>query len=619
VALTVNGRKRCVPLKAALPRPRRADPALLAAKAAFSLDPGRLRDRRGRRVVPAGKLLGAKRIRTAEGAIKQGLVMLGRMRADTALGSRLSPAGASSIAMASAQGCAGQAKNPSRTGEFKGKGFDAKVDVGKGAAEIGIDLGEGGVRAEIDFGLCEKGDDLFKAPDCPAADGTLEASDEHHFYLNMRISKHGELLLSQKIEFNGKTAIKPIQVDDDAKLEYFEVDHSYKTAIEMGGSSQQFGKVSLKFAYHGSTRVTFPGAAYDPTHTDVEVKFDVEGVQADDLHEIRDIEFDQSLAAKGEADKNFAAAVDKAIAKLGEKEAHWTKPNVCAEITFEPVSDTLTLERDEAGGLRTQIASRSGGLPEGAKWTLFESSNATAGPPRALANPASFSYTVTNAGKGVEVQIAFRATSRAGVAEGTWTQPTKEPPPPPPAETFAGGVSGTAEFDDFELGAGNQLSAEWTGNVGLTQDPPFESPGFPATTFTYKLTSGSIVYSFSGTLSGCHVEGSGPIDLGAQIDMTSAVSLILLDGEPRPFHYQFVLPMPLFATVPGTRSSCEDPEDNGDSFDWIPSAGVPALVWAPDSAGQVLAADESFSGSDSGDTGGGSPDQSWQWALSPGP
>ena len=36
-------------------------------------------------------------------------------------------------------------------------------------------------------------------------------------------------------------------------------------------------------------------------------------------------------------------------------------------------------------------------------------------------------------------------------------------------------------------------------------------------------------------------------------------------------------------------------------------------------AGQVLGPDESFSGSGSGNTGGGSPDQTWQWALAPVP
>jgi hypothetical protein len=617
VALTVNGRKRCVPVKAALPRPKAGDPALLAAKAALGFDPGRLRDRRGRRVVSAAKLLGAQRVHAAEGAIKQGLATLGRLRADSKLGATSSLAGMSSLAVASAQGCAAQAKNPSQSAEFKGDGFDAKVDLGKGAAQIGIDLGEGGVRAEFDFGLCEKGDDHFQAPECPKADGTLEASDESNFYANIRIFKGGELLLSQNIEFTATTAIEPIQVDDDAKLEYFEIDHTYKTSIETGGSSQLFGKVSLKLAYHGSTRVNYPGATYDPTHTDVEVKFGIEGAQADDQHELRDIEFDQSLQAKPEADKNFAAAVDKAIAKLGEREARWLQPNVCAAISFDPVSDSLLLERDQPGGFRARIKSKAGGEPEGGKWTLTESQNAAVGPPRALANPAAFNYSVTNAGRGIEVQAALRVTSRAGVAEATWTQPTKEepPPPPPPAAAFTGPISGTAVLDAADLGEGFEIASQWTGEVTLTRDPPIESPG-PAT-YAYKLTSGSIAYSFTGSENGCHVQGGDTIDLGAQQDLTAGVSLVLLPGDPRP--YQLILPSPALVQVPGTQSACEDPEDNGDSFDWAPAGGLPALVYALQDPGHVLAEDESFAGSGSGDFGPGSPSQTWAWDLAPVP
>src|SRR5829696_1249590 len=47
VAVTLNGRRRCQSLRAALPRPKAADPRLLAAKAALGVDLGNLRDRGG--------------------------------------------------------------------------------------------------------------------------------------------------------------------------------------------------------------------------------------------------------------------------------------------------------------------------------------------------------------------------------------------------------------------------------------------------------------------------------------------------------------------------------------------------------------------------------------------
>ncbi len=585
---------------------------MLAAHVALGFDPRGLRDRSGRRVASAGRLLGAKRIHTAEGAIKKGLVTLDRLRATAILASP----SASSLAAASAQhGCAAQAQNPSQTHEFNGSGYEAKVDVGKGAAEIGIDLGEGGVRAEIDFGLCEKNEDAFKAPDCPNAEGTLEASDQSEYFVNMRVFRGAELLVSQSLEFSAKTTIKPIQVDQDAKLEYFEIEHTYKNSVELGGSSQDFGRIGLKFTYHGSTRVNYPGATYDPTHTDVEVKFDVDGVEADQLHEVRDIEFDQSLAAKPEADRNFAAEVDKTIAKLGEKEANWNKPNACATITFDPSAETLTLDNGQAGGFRAEARSRDGGTPPGAKWTLTESQNASIRPPRALANPASFTYTVTKAGSGIRVRAAFRVVSQAGVAERTWTQPTKEPPPPPPpAEIFSGSISGTSVYDGDELGAGNELAAHWSGHVELKRAPAAQSPGTPATTYIYMLRAGSVIaYDFAGTISGCHVEGSAPIDLAAQPDLSGGAGLTLYDEKPRT--YFLLIPAPLLITVHGTTSACEDSEDNGDDFDWPPGTGVTGLAVSP--KGGAVAEDWSFSGSRSEDAGGGLPAQTWHWALGP--
>jgi hypothetical protein len=70
--------------------------------------------------------------------------------------------------------------------------------------------------------------------------------------------------------------------------------------------------------------------------------------------------------------------------------------------------------------------------------------------------------------------------------------------------------------------------------------------------------------------------------------------------------------------VNGTASACKDPEDEGPT-EFFPATGIPAIVNAPLPFGGTLAPDESFSGSNSGDTGGGTPDQTWQWAMAPVP
>ena len=184
---------------------------------------------------------------------------------------------------------------------------------------------------------------------------------------------------------------------------------------------------------------------------------------------------------------------------------------------------------------------------------------------------------------------------------------------PPPV--FAGNVSGTASYGPGALGAGNSLSANWSGTVRLVKStagaPP---PGSPAATATfYQVATGSVLYQYTGRVGDCNVAGSETIDLAAQPDLMGAAVLIV-NHEPRTYGY--ALPMPMFEIVTGTQSGCDDPEDEGDAFGWAIAAGIPALVNAPLPGGPV-AGDWGMAGSGSGNTGGGSPDQTWAWTLVP--
>jgi hypothetical protein len=184
---------------------------------------------------------------------------------------------------------------------------------------------------------------------------------------------------------------------------------------------------------------------------------------------------------------------------------------------------------------------------------------------------------------------------------------------PGPPERYSGTVSGTATYDATELGTGNNLRANWNAPVSLRRTPPLPVPGAPIA--AYKLESGTLHYSFSGHLSDCSVEGSGPVDLPSQPDIGPLPSVLeFYDDDPRT--YRFQIPIPLFATVPGTQSGCDDPGDEGKSFNLNIALGVPWLVSAPLPGGPV-ADDWSLSGTGSGNNGPGSPDQTWQWSLTP--
>ena len=220
--------------------------------------------------------------------------------------------------------------------------------------------------------------------------------------MNLRIFKDGELLLSQNVEFSSETAIKPIQVDDDAKIEYFEIDHTYQDRDRGGrhdpGIRQGQPQAHLPRQHPGQLprRHLRP----DPHGRRGQVRH---RAAADDRTISTRSSSTRDWQAKREADKNFAAEVDKAIVKLAEKEKGWNVPNRCAEIKFDPVSDSLTLEEGRAGDSKRGSSRAAEARPTGAKWTLLERANATVTPPKALANPATFNYTVTKAGKGVEV------------------------------------------------------------------------------------------------------------------------------------------------------------------------------------------------------------------------
>jgi hypothetical protein len=566
VAVTINGRRRCRPLKAALPRPKAADQRQLAAQAALHFDPGRARDRRGRRTVSVSKLLGPKKTKTAEKAVRLGLATLDRLSKRRALSSIGPPPGA----LASApRGCGhGPAGHPELQSSYRGSGFDAQVSLDQGAAQIGVDIGESGVRAELDFGLCEAGGDKFKVPDCPDSQGELEASDETRFFVSIKIFKGGAPLLSQGYDFVGETEIKPIQVDDDAKLEYFEVEHRYQTSTVLGGSSQAFGRISFRMRYHGSTRVTFPGANYDPTHTDVDVHFDIEGAQADELHEVRDLEFDESLKAKREADKNFAAEVDKAISRITAKEEVWQQPNKCAQISFEPAKNSLKLKRDQGGTFRAKLDSRSGGSPSGAKWTRLEAQNATVSPASALANPATFSYRVTSAGQGVDVAVNLKAVSQAGVAEEKWIQPTEQDS----INTISGTFTWRTEFfgSVFEA-AGNATFLRWTPAI------------FGGASGGYKLASGLFTFTASGNASQlvtdkCSMKGSGQFALQKDTEFAVFSKSAQNEGEP-PYEYSFGVASGGFSELPMIEietyaCSPEADEYNGKKFPYPATFGV---------------------------------------------
>jgi hypothetical protein len=106
-------------------------------------------------------------------------------------------------------------------------------------------------------------------------------------------------------------------------------------------------------------------------------------------------------------------------------EDHWNGPNNCATIQFTPVSGSHPLRVGDTGSVSANLVSSRGGSPSTATWTHTGAGNATFTPATASSVPASFGYSgIVTAGEGIFVTGSWRAVSKAGVAQDTWTQPT---------------------------------------------------------------------------------------------------------------------------------------------------------------------------------------------------
>jgi hypothetical protein len=489
VAVTINGRARCTPLARALPKPKEADQNLTSVQQALGTEFKGLRDRHGRRIRSARGVLGAGGVRKLEGAVKKGLTLAEKLK--SARASTLASV-AAPFATASGASCGPQSKLvPSA--KFNSGGLQAGVDLANGSIQMAVDGGANGLRIEFEMSTCPGQSGGLKIPGCPEADGRLDGSDENLMGVSLKVFQGSELVLDQSFKFKARTVIAPVQVDDNAKLEYFEIDHKYTEDASMSG-------ISLHFVYHGHARVTYPGANYDPHNTDVDARVSVAGV-SDTEQELRDAEFDLGFEAKPKADKIFADEVEKVIKALGNAERNWMEPNTCAKITFTPDRNSLKpLKKAQKGSFQAKVESKDGGTPNGGNWSVLKQANGSFNPTSAHANPASFNYVVTGVGDEVFIEVNLKVVSAAGVAEKDWIQPTE------PDEINH--MTGT--FTVKTVLSGSVI--EWSGEATYDRIVP----GIAGAMGVYQLASGSATGVFSGNWGGgpgCGWEGEKTFQL----------------------------------------------------------------------------------------------------------
>ena len=463
----------CRALGAALPPPKEGDARLLLAKSLLDDDLGGLRDRRGRKAASLKKVLrkaGPRAYSALQRAIPEGVARLDQM----AVAAKLSP-------FARPLPKCGASPPPTKTDTYTsssgGQTVTATVTLGAvGTLDLQLEGGAYKISVSVTADECSH----FDAPECPTAQGVVEATDSSTFKASVSVAKGDTVLMSRSADFSGRTRMRA-EVGEDAKLEHIDVDDTQTANIDLGGAKQEFGPVNLLYTGIHHARVKMPRGDYVPDQSAVDIALTLRGVTVGK----------SDLGAAGnniaaDLDKSFAALVDREIASFRSLERAWGEaPYPCVEVRFSPRASTLTLRRGDNGSVSGQAVAKQGGGAARGRWTLSGQQNATFTPERAEGAEPRFSYDVTNAGFNAKVTVTVRVTSKAGVREETWTQDTKSDEEP----LYYGELSATVrEFPTDPASCPEH--AEWSYSASLQ--------GFEGAPFTIGADGGAFAINESG-------------------------------------------------------------------------------------------------------------------------
>ena len=231
--------------------------------------------------------------------------------------------------------------------------------------------------------------------------------------------------------------------------------------------------------------------------------------------------------------------------KYRELETVWNEPNRCAKLKFDRADESLTLARGESGDETVRVEARDGGAPPKADWTVTGQENGAFSLNSHGDNPTSFHYEATRAGKGVKVKGTFKAVSKAGVAEKSWTQKTKEDS----INQITGSFGGESWGESPTAVPSRQ---QWTGVATFQRLTSEGGAGG-----IYVLTSGNVSIELSGTeqsgLTGCQQSGSAhePVT-GGSVTVTGTGP-----SNEAPYKYDLHVNMP-FVAIKATRHDCPE-------------------------------------------------------------
>lgn len=577
VKVKVGKRVSCRPLKQAFPRPKKGDPRKLVTNFVVQKDWSHLRTRRGKRLPSLPRLVrkagpGAAALLTR--ATSRGLARLDSMAAAPAARAR-----GSTRALAAA-GCDDLARAPRQTDRFTqggGGGPSASVEVtmGPDGASLGIELSGNDmtVSLDMDMGLCDPNE--VEAPACPTAVGKLEGLIRYKLKVNIQVKRGGTDVWSQGVEVTRRTKLVGWN-EVDAKLEQLDIEDLETSTFSLGGTTRAYPPISIRTKLERRTQVDMRSGSYEPGRSNVEVTINMEGLSGPDRDEA---ESEAERKARTDGDQQFRAVVEKAISGYRNRESEWQTPQKCADLKFNPTSNSLTLSSNSSGDFTATAIAKADGNPSELDARLSDTQNAVFSPTRAGGQRAQFSYSMVSpaAPPGSKVRAKVRATSKAGVAEDTWEQPLK---PPFEINEIAGNFSGTFTRV-YSIGTAR---VTWTGSGTFVRSTP---PGIAGAVGSYILKAGVANFHFSGQTitehADCDMSGTEFVDLfqdgGGSIGVTPVN--FTKPFEQGPHNYGGLVSLGPDPMVTLTMENCipEAEDEEGKQYSW--PIGYPPLDTGP--------------------------------------
>jgi hypothetical protein len=253
-------------------------------------------------------------------------------------------------------------------------------------------------------------------------------------------------------------------------------------------------------------------------------------------------------------DASYGALVDKEMRTVRAAETSWQTPKACAQLKFDPDSDSLApLKTGQNGTVSSQMIAKSDGGASPGKWNASATNGSIT--PTGQGTQPSFTYVAGSSTAGPKLIVRFKATSKAGVDEADWQQAIE----PPAIKHIAGTISGSQQFQ-----TGNGASVlSFAGNLAFDRSSP--ATGDPASG-SYTVGSGDYTLTASGFdgsgITACHQTGSKHFVLPA------GDGSVNVSGTAAPYDYSFSASLsPKSMTI--TRTGCPpaDSSFEGTTYD----------------------------------------------------